>query len=100
MYGTLHVANMLIWFQDGLFAAFLSAFLVYLIPQLQANSTDVAMDVLIHISQQLSNSSTPAFKPTAFEVPSNTAAVIILFLLSLALVLLDALLVMLLIGWL
>ncbi len=100
MYGTLHVANMLIWFQDGLFAAFLSAFLVYLIPQLQANSTDVAMDVLIHISQQLSNSTTPAFEPTAFQVSSNAAAVNMLFFLSLALVLIDAFLAMLVKGWL
>jgi hypothetical protein len=91
---------MLIWFQDGLFAAFLSAFLVFLIPQLQANSTDVAMDVLIHISQQLSNSTTPAFEPTAFQVPSNAAAVNMLFFLSLALVLIDAFLAMLVKGWL
>src|SRR5258706_3327201 len=100
MYGTLHVANMLIWFQDGLFAAFLSAFLVYWIPQLQANSTDVTMDVLIHISQQLSNSTTPAFEPTAFQVSSNASAVNMLFFLSLSLVLFDAFLAMLVKGWL
>src|SRR5258706_14008568 len=100
MYGTLHVANMLIWFQDGLFAAFISAFLVYLIPQLQANSTDVTMDVLIHISQQLSNSTTPAFEPTTVQVPSNAAAVNMLFFLSLTLVLIDAFLAMLVKGWL
>src|SRR5258706_8936342 len=76
----------LIWFQDGLFAAFLSAFLVFLIPQLQANSTDVAMDVLIHISRQLSNLTTPAFEPTAFQVSSNLFLVNMLCFLSLALV--------------
>ena len=58
------------------------------------------MDVLIHISQQLSNSTTPAFEPTAFQVSSNTAAVNMLFFLSLALVLIDAFLAMLLKGWL
>src|SRR5258706_7016356 len=100
MYGTLHVANMLIWFQDGLVGAFISAFLVFLIPQLQASSTDVAMDVLIHISQQLSNSTTPAFEPAAFEISSNAAAVNMLFFLSLALVLIDAFLAMLVKGWL
>src|SRR5258706_2719160 len=100
MYGTLHVANMLIWFQDGLFAAFLSAFLVFLIPQLQANSTDVAMDVLIHISQQLSNSTTPAFEPTAFQGSSNATVVNMLSFLSLALVLIDAFLAILVKGWL
>jgi len=87
-------------FQDGLFAAFLSAFLIFLIPQLQPNSTDIAMDVLIHISQQLSNSTTPAFEPTPFHVSSNAAAVNMLFFLSLALVLTDAFLAMLVKGWL
>jgi len=87
-------------FQDGLFAAFLSAFLIFLIPQLQPNSTDVAMDVLIHISQQLSNSTTPAFEPTVFQVSPSAAAVNMLFFLSLALVLIDAFLAMLVKGWL
>ena len=58
------------------------------------------MDVLIHISQQLSNSTTPAFKPAAFQVSSNAAAVNTLFFLSLALVLIDAFLAMLVKGWL
>ena len=58
------------------------------------------MDVLIHISQQLSNSTTPAFEPTAFQVSSTAAAVNMLFFLSLALVLIDAFLAMLVKGWL
>jgi len=97
---TLHGTYLLIWFQDGLFAAFLSAFLVFLIPQLQPNSTDVALDVLIHISQQLSNTTTPAFVPPAFQVSSNVSAMNTLFFLSLAFVLIDAFLAMLVKGWL
>ena len=58
------------------------------------------MDVLIHISQQLSNSTTPAFEPATFQVSSNAAAVNMLFFLSLALVLIDAFLAMLVKGWL
>ena len=58
------------------------------------------MDVLIHISHQLSNSTTPAFEPAAFQVPSNAAAVNMLLFLSLALVLIDAFLAMLVKGWL
>jgi hypothetical protein len=58
------------------------------------------MDVLIHISQQLSNSTTPAFVPTAFQVSSNATVVNMLFFLSLALVLIDAFLAMLVKGWL
>ena len=58
------------------------------------------MDVLIHISQQLSNSTTPAFEPTTFQVSSNAASVNMFFFLSLALVLIDAFLAMLVKGWL
>ena len=58
------------------------------------------MDVLIHISQQLSNSTTPAFEPATFQVSSNAAAVNMLFFLSLALILIDAFLAMLVKGWL
>ena len=58
------------------------------------------MDVLIHISQQLSNSTTPAFVPAAFQVSSNAGVVNVLFFLSLALVLIDAFLAMLVKGWL
>ena len=97
---TLYNTCALTWFQDGLFAAFLSAFLVFLIPQLQPNSTDVAMDVLIHISQQLSNSTTPAFVPAPFQVSASAAVVNMLLFLSLALVLIDAFLAMLVKGWL
>ena len=97
---TLQGTHLLIWSQDGLFAAFLSAFLVYLVPQLQPSSTDVALDALIHISKQIYNTTTPAFEPTPFQVPPNVAAVNMLFFLSLALVLVDAFLAMLVKGWL
>jgi len=97
---TLYGTYLLTWSQDGLFAAFLSAFLVFLIPQLQPNNGDVAMDVLIHISKQLSNSTTLAFEPTTSQVSFNAAAVNVLFFLSLAFVLLDAFLAMLVKGWL
>jgi len=90
----------MIWLQDGLFAAFLSAFLVFTILRLQPNSTDIAMDVLIHISQQLSNSTTPAYAPTEFTASPNAVVVNLLFFLSLALVLIDAFLAMLVKSWL
>ena len=69
-------------------------------PQLQLNSTNAALDVLIHISQQLSNSTTPAFEPAAFQVSSNATAADTLFFLSLALILIDAFLAILVKGWL
>ena len=58
------------------------------------------MDVLIHISQQLSNSSTTAYSPTEFTVSPSISAVNVLFFLSLALVLIDAFLAMLVKSWL
>ena len=97
---SIYDASLLIWLQDGLFAAFLSAFLVFTIPQLQPNSTDITMDVLIHVSQQLSNSTTPAYSPTEFKVSPSVAVVNVLFFLSLALVLIDVFLAMLVKSWL
>ena len=97
---TLSDAPLLICLQDGLFAAFLSAFLVFTIPQLQPSSADITMDVLIHISQQLSNLTTPAYAPAEFTVSPSIAAVNVLFFLSLALVLIDAFLAMLVKSWL
>ena len=58
------------------------------------------MDVLIHISQQLSNSTTPAYSPAEFTASPSIAVVNVLFFLSLALVLIDAFLAMLVKGWL
>jgi hypothetical protein len=83
-----------------LFAAFLSAFLILTVTQLQANSTDISKDILLHISLQLSNSSFPPYVEPQFIVPSNVAAVNTLLFASLAIVLLDAYLAMLIKGWL
>ena len=58
------------------------------------------MDVLIHISQQLSNSTIPAYTPAEFTVSPSIATVNVLFFLSLALVLIDAFLAMLVKSWL
>jgi len=95
LYGTL----MLTWLQDGLFAAFLSAFLVFTIPQLKPDNAEIAMNVLIHISQQLSNSTIPAYAPTAFTASPNIVAVNLLFSLSLALILIDIFLAILIRPW-
>ena len=76
--------------QAGLLAAVLSAFLVYTIPQLQSNSTDISKDILLHISLQLSNSSVPAYVEPLSFVPRNAAVVNTLLFTSLALVIVDA----------
>jgi hypothetical protein len=83
-----------------LFAAFLSAFLLFTITQLQPNSTDISKDILLHISLQLSNSSVLPYVEPQFTVPSNVTTVNILLFASLALVLVDAFLAMLTKSWL
>jgi len=82
-----------------LFAAFLSAFLIFTITQLQPNSTDISKDILLHISLQLSNSSFPPYVEPQFIVPPKVAAVNTLLFASLALVLIDAYLAMLMKSW-
>ena len=83
-----------------MFAAVLSAFLVYTIPQLQPNSTDISKDILLHISLQLSNSSVPAYVEPLSFVPANAAVTNTLLFTSLALVIVDAYLAVLTRGWL
>ena len=85
--------------QAGLFAAFLSAFLIYAITLFQP---DISTDILQHISLQLSNSSTPAFTPSPLTAVQsiNITTANGLFFASLALVILDAFLAMLVKTWL
>ena len=82
-----------------MFAAFLSAFLIYAITLFQP---DISTDILQHISLQLSNSSTPAFTPSPLTTAQsfNITAANALFFASLALVILDAFLAMLIKSWL
>jgi hypothetical protein len=85
--------------QSGLFAAVLTAFLVFTMTKLQAESSDISKDILLHISFQLSNSSVPPFVEPEFFVASHWAIVNGLLFASLALVLVDAYLAVLTRGW-
>jgi hypothetical protein len=86
--------------QAGLFAAFLSAFLIFTITKLQPDSADISRDILLQISLQLSNSSVPAYVEPPFTVASDMAAVNVLLFASLAVILIDAYLAMLTKTWL
>ena len=74
----------------GLFAAFLSAFIVDAMENLQENPTDVLKNTLLHLSLQMHNSSVGAFVPEPFTVPPSVAAVNILYFASLSLVIVTA----------
>ena len=91
---------MLTFLQAGLFAAVLTAFLLFTITKLQADNSDISKDILLHLSLQLSNSSVPAFVEPPFFVESHWAVVNALLFASLALVLVDAYLAVLTRGWL
>jgi hypothetical protein len=80
-----------------LFAAFLSAFLIFAMSLFQP---DISTDILQHISLQLSNSSTPAFTSAPFTATYKVNVTNGLLFASLALVIVDAFLAMLVKGWL
>jgi len=86
--------------QSGLFAAVLTAFLIFTMTKLQAESSDLSKEILLHISLQLHNTSLPAFVEPEFFVDPRWANVNALLFASLALVLVDAYLAVLTRGWL
>jgi hypothetical protein len=85
--------------QSGLFAAVLTAFVIFTMTKLQAESSDISKDILLHVSHQLSNRSLPAYDEPEFVVTSHWAIVNGLLFASLALVLVDAYLAVLTRSW-
>jgi hypothetical protein len=83
----------------GLFAAFLSAFIVNAMQNLQEDPTDVLKSTMLHLSLQMQNSSVGAFVPEPFTVSHSVAAVNILYFTSLSLVIITALVVMTVRSW-
>jgi hypothetical protein len=85
--------------QAGLFAAFLSAFLIELLNRLEQDPTDVIQDILIHQTYMMRNSSLGPYVPTTFSPPDHIVAVNALFYASLGVMLLAALIAMLIKSW-
>jgi hypothetical protein len=83
----------------GLFAAFLSAFIVNAMQNLQEDPTDVLKSTILHLSLQMHNSSVGAFVPEPFTVPHSVTAVNILYFASLSLVIVTALVAMTVKSW-
>jgi len=86
-----------------LFAAFLSAFLTASLPLLQPRNDDITVAVIIHMSRQLSNLTSPSntpFKTPPFTPPKSAVIVNALFFASLALILSAAFLAILVKSWL
>ena len=83
----------------ALFASFLSAFLIYFLPKLQSESGDLTVELLMHISLQLQNVSTPAYEKKPFAPQQGSVLANALFMGSLSFLLLTAFLSMLVKGW-
>lgn len=83
----------------GLFAAFLSAFIVDAMQNLQEDPTDVLKSTMLHLSLQMHNSSIGAFVPEPFTVPHSVAAVNVLYFTSLSLVIITAFVAMMVKSW-
>jgi len=83
----------------GLFAAFLSAFIVDAMQSLQEDPTDVLKSTMLHLSLQMHNSSIGPFVPEPFTVPRSVAAVNILYFASLSLLVITASIAMTVKSW-
>jgi hypothetical protein len=77
--------------QAGLFSTILTAFVAQTYQNLQENPAESTNNLLLHISQQLADSSTPPAKPPNFSVAHFDLVVNILWFISLVLSLATAL---------
>ena len=85
--------------QAGLFAAFLSAFLIELLSRLEEDPKDVIQDILIYQTLMMRNASLGPYEPSTFSPPNHIVAVNALFYASLSLMLLAAFIAMLIKNW-
>ena len=85
--------------QAGLFAAFLSAFLIELLGRLEPDPMDVIQDVLIYQTQMMRNSSLGPYVQADFSPPHYIVVVNALFYASLGCMILAAFIAMLIISW-
>ena len=85
--------------QAGLFAGFLSAFLIELLGRLEQDPMDIIQDILIYQTQMMRNSSVGPYVPADFSPPEYIVVVNVLFYASLGVMLLAAFIAMLIKSW-
>ena len=85
--------------QAGLFAAFLSAFLIELLSRLEPDPMNIIQDVLIYQTYMMRNSSLGPYVPANFSPPDYIIVVNSLFYASLGIMLLAAFIAMLIKSW-
>lgn len=85
--------------QATLFSAVLTAFVIESMKIIQEDPSSRIYDVLLVVTQQLANQSTPAYKPTAFVAPSYGVRVNVWFFISLSVSLITALVSVIALQW-
>jgi Family of unknown function (DUF6535) len=85
--------------QAGLFAAFLSAFLIETLGRLEEDSTATLLDVMIYQTQMMRNDTLPPYHHEPFTPSPRIIVVNTLFFASLTLILVVAFISMLVKGW-
>jgi hypothetical protein len=65
----IELATLTLRSQAALYSAVLTAFIIESMKLLQEDNTDTTRQILLVITRQLANSSTPAFIPSTFEAP-------------------------------
>ena len=85
--------------QSGLFAAFLSAFLIETLKRLEEDPSETTRDILIYQTLMMRNTTLGPFQPQPFEPPGHIVVVNILLFASLALILVAAFVSILVKGW-
>jgi hypothetical protein len=85
--------------QSGLFAAFLSAFLIETLSRLEEDPAETTRDVLIHQTRMMRNTTLGPFEPQAFQPSDSVVVVHVLLFASLAIILMAAFMSILVKGW-
>ena len=85
--------------QAGLFAAFLSTFLIELLSRLEPDPMDIIQDVLVYQTQMMRNPSLGPYVPADFSPPEYIVIVNALFYTSLGIMLVSAFIAMLIKSW-
>ena len=85
--------------QAGLFAAFLSAFLIELLSRLEPDPMVIIQDIMVYQTQMMRNSSLGPYAPTDFSPPDYIVIVNALFYTSLGIMLVSAFIAMLIKSW-
>jgi hypothetical protein len=97
--GPIELAALTLNSQAALYSAVLTPFIMQSMSLLQEDNTDTTRQILLVITRQLANSSTPAFVPSTFEAPGWAVRINYFFFVSISCSLITALAAVLALQW-